>query len=179
MCGFNDLEREEKILRAYEILNSNELRQSICHQILGTTFKDIDKAMQSIIAERQLTPDQQEELELRDTHPEKWVPIADLELEFKVNKHVADPVKTSPYREYTREEVAALVSATHEPYVPVEYFEPTNYTTYSRDFVEQLVREHYEYLENEKKKLMERAKWDSQKTNVSAIRTGNTSRQKN
>lgn len=59
-------------MRAYEILNSNEEKQHICSLILGCTFKDIEKAMESIISERVLTESQIEMMELSKNVPEKF-----------------------------------------------------------------------------------------------------------
>ena len=160
------MDREAKVARAHEIINSTELKQQICHQILGTTYKDIVKAMMSVINEKQLTPEQEEEQELRETYPEKYEPEFDPLIEFKVNKHAADPSrkKGNPYREYTREEVADLIAASESEWIPPE--KPAarqDYPTYSREQVESFMRDHYEYLEREKKAKEERAKWDSPK----------------
>ena len=174
MCGFNELEREEKISRAHEILKSTELKQAICHKILGTTFKDIERAMNAIIEERQLTPAQEEEIELRESHPEKYEePEYDPYVDFKKNKKVADPVKTvGGYRTLTREECAALVAASNAPFVAPPPVERMPYPTYTREQVQELMKEHFSYQENEKKKKEERAQWDSQKTNGSEPKTG-------
>lgn len=179
LCGFNNLERQERLDRAHEILNSTELKQAICHQILGTTFKDVERAMEAIIKERQLTPAQEEEMELRESHPEKYEPEFDAELEFKINKKVASPKKSLGYREYTREEVAELIAASNAPYVPPEPAPRVDYPTYSREQVQELMREHYAYLEEEKKRKEERAQWDSQKTNEFAPKTANTTKRTN
>lgn len=154
MCGFNDLEREERLARAHEILNSSELKQAICHKILGTTFKDIERAMDAIIKERQLTPAQEEELELRESHPEKYEEEAyDPYLDFKKNKHVASPKKSSSgYRELTREECAALIAASNAPFEAPPPIERPNYPTYTREQVQELLRDHFSYKDDEKKK---------------------------
>ena len=176
LCGFNELDREERLDRAHEILNSTELKQEICHKILGTTFKDINKAMQSIIDERQITPAQEEELELRESHPEKYESNFDPELEFKINKKAADPKKGGGYREYTREEVAELLAASNAPYVAPEPAPRRDYPTYSREQVQALMQEHFAYEIEEKRKKEERAKWDSQKTNEFGVKTANTTK---
>lgn len=164
MCGFNELDREQKVIRAQEILSTAELKQAICHQILGTTFKDIERAMRAIIDERQLTTEQQEELEIRQTMPEKYEPEFDPTFEFKLNKKAADPKKGSGYGTYTREQVAELLAASNAPCLPPPVREPIEYPTYSREQVQELMRQHYEYLEEEKRRNEERAKWGSQKT---------------
>lgn len=127
----------------------------------------------AVISERQLTPDQAEEVELRETYPQKYEPEFDPLIEFKVNKQAADPSrkKASAYREYTREEVAALVAASSAPFVPPPPIERKEYKTYSREQVEFFMRQHFEYLENEKKQNEERAKWDSPKTTEYEPRT--------
>lgn len=179
MCGFKDLDREAKVARAHEIINSTELKQAICHQILGTTFKDVVNAMMAVINERQLTPDQKEEVELRETYPQKYERTFDPTIEFKVNKHAADPSrkKGSGYREYTREEVAELVAASNAPFIPYEPItNKEDYPTYSREQVESFMRQHNEYIANEKKQKEERAKWDSPKMTEFDPKTNSTTK---
>lgn len=174
LCGFNKLEREERLSRANEILNSADLKQAICNQILGTTFKDVERAMEAIINERQLTPAQEEELELQQAAPHKFDP----DFEFKINKKAASqPKRYAPaYRTYTREEVAELIAASNAPFIPPPPVERKDYPTYSREQVEQLMREHYEYLAREKSIKEERAKWDSPKTIESEQKTKSTTK---
>lgn len=176
LCGFNDLERDERVNRAHEILNSSELKQAICHKILGTTFKDVERAMEAVIKERQLTPSQEEELELRESHPEKYESDFYPEVEFKVNKQAADTKKSSGYRTLTREEVAALIAASNAPIQSPPIVERQDYPTYTREQVQELMRDHYSYKEEEKRRKEERAKWDSQKTTEFAPKTENTTK---
>lgn len=123
--------------------------------------------MNAIIKERQLTPAQEEELELRESHPEKYEEEAyDPYVDFKKNKQVADAPKKGvvTYRPLTREECAALIAASNAPFEPPPPVERREYPTYTREQVQELMREHFSYKENEKKKKEERAQWDSQKT---------------
>lgn len=120
--------------------------------------------MNAIIKERQLTPEQEEELELKEVAPEKFEPEFDAELEFKVNKKASDRYKPMSYRPMTREECAALIAASNAPVEPFPVPERREYPTYTREQVQELMREHFEYLENEKKWKQEKSKWDSQKT---------------
>lgn len=129
--------------------------------------------MEAIIKERQLTPAQEEELELRQAVPEKFEPEFDPDLEFKINKKAADHKKESGYRTYTREEVAELLAASKAPCEPAPVIEKTEYPTLSREVAERLVREHYEYLAEQKRKKQER-EWDLQKTIESELKTKNT-----
>lgn len=180
LCGFNDLEREERVIRANEILNSTDLKQSICHKILGTTFKDVERAMEAIIKEKQLTPEQREEAELRKSHPEKYEPEFDADFEFKVNKKAADAPKTSGYRTYSREEVAELIAASKAPTPPPTPIERSSYPTYSKEQVRELLRDHFSYKDEQKRKREEeRVKWDSQKTTEFGPKTANTAKRTN
>lgn len=177
MCGFNDLERDEKVARAYQILNSLELKQAICHKILGTTFKDVEKAMEGVIKERQLTPDQEEEIELRESHPEKFEgDNFDPTVTFKKNQSAGDTVKSSGYQTLSREDVARLMAASNAPIQKSEPVRTTEYPTMTREECERLMREHYEHIENEKKRKEERAKWDFPKTIASAPKIEHTTK---
>lgn len=170
MCGFNDLERDEKVARAYQILNSLELKQAICHKILGTTFKDVEKAMEGVIKERQLTPDQEEEIELRESHPEKYEGEFYPEVTFKKNQSAADRPKESGYSTYSREEIAELMAASAKEYVPSEPELMGDYPTYSRAQIEQWMTEHWEHIEKQSKRKQEKEAWDSQKTTESVLK---------
>jgi hypothetical protein len=172
LCGFNNIEdREKRLSRANEILNSSDLKQAICNQILGCTFKDVERAMEAIVNERQLTPAQEEELELKQTAPQKFDP----DLQFKLNKSAASPKREpSRYRTLTREEVAELLAASNEPIKSTPPLQPIDYLTYSREEVQELMRQHYEYLAEEKRRKEERKQWDSTKTIESAPKTAST-----
>ncbi len=113
--------------------------------------------MLAVINERQITEEQQEQLELEEMAPEKFDP----EITFKVNKHASNVPRDTSYGTYTREQVAALLAASKAPCEPSPVLEKTEYPTMSREECERLVREHFEYKENEKKK---REAWDFQKT---------------
>jgi hypothetical protein len=175
LCGFNNLEREEKIRKANEILNSADLKQAICHQILGTTFKDVERAMEAVINERQLTEYQQEILELQEQAPEKF----DLEFDFKLNKSASDRhVKTSQYRTYTQEEVAELMRASFDkPKEEVPKSTPIDYEPMDRETAERLVREHYEYKERER--LRKEKLWALEKTIESVTKTATKTKRSN
>lgn len=174
MCGFNELTRDEKVNRANEILNSAELKQAICHRILGTTFRDVERVMESILSERRLTQAQEEELELREMSPEKFEPEFDADFEFKMHEEAADSKKSRGYTTYSKHEVAKLMAASNAEFKPRVPEEPKDYHTYSFAQVQELMHEHYEHLERQKKRKQEREekeKWDSQKTTESEPKT--------
>lgn len=173
MCGFNELERKEKIERAHQIINSTELKQAICHKILGTTFKDVEKIMNGIIKEKQLTSSQEEELELREEYPEKFEPF-DPYVEFKANKKAADPVDSNGYGTYTRDQVAELFAAADKPIERQLVPNSVVYPTLTKEQCQILMAHHYEYEAKEKAKKAEKeelSKWDSQKTTELELKT--------
>ena len=162
MCGFKDLNREKKLIRANEIINSTELKQTICNQILGTTFKDVERAMISVIDERQITEVQQEELDLQNIAPHKFD-----DFEIKIAKKIPAKAFYPRYREFTLEETVALLALNDVPVKPVVKAEPTEYQTYSREKVEEFMREHFEYEKNNQQKV----EICSSKTTESDIKT--------
>lgn len=170
MCGFPTLSREERIVRANEILSSTELKQHICHEILGCTHKDVEKIMTGVLKERQVTEAQQDLLDLEEMAPDKFDP----EIQFKVFKHENDePRETRQYGTLTREQTARLLSASGIKETPKEERMVNNYDYMPRETAERLVREYYEYLEEQKKKRMEKDEWAT-KTIASDIKTSTT-----
>jgi hypothetical protein len=177
LCGFSALNRTEKLSRANDVLNSTDIKNSICNQLQGASFKDVEKAMISIINERQITEEEQELLDLEAQVPEKF----DHEFQFKLKNEVSDKKKETRYRTYTREEVAALMAASKAPTVsksepPPDRYPPGPYPQELIDMQRQLIREHFEYKETEKKKRQqEKEKWEnSLKTSESDAKTENT-----
>lgn len=117
--------------------------------------------MEAVLKERQLSPSQEEELELREVAPEKFGPEFDAEFQFKLNQRAADTKKQETYRHYTREEVNALIAASKAPVEKPPVLERTSeYSTYTREQVQVLLRDYFSY----KSKPKEDKDWDSQKT---------------
>jgi hypothetical protein len=173
LCGFNELtDRDERIERAYQILNSAELKQAICLKILGTTFKDVEKAMDAILKERHIPEEKMEELE-EDFIPEKFDP----EVTFIANKQAASPIKNRGYTTLSREDVARLMAASKAEPKGIDNTHPkTNYPTLSREECERLVREYFEYKQKEierkrQQEAQEEIPWVSTKTTESAPKT--------
>lgn len=135
--------------------------------------------MMGLINERQLTAAQEEEIELRESHPEKFEPEFDPDFEFKVNKNAADPIKHNGYTTYSREEVAQLMIASKAPPKALEPIMEVEYPLMTREECERLMHEHYQYLEDQRVKKIEREnkekeQWDSLKTTESDIKTVTT-----
>jgi hypothetical protein len=162
-----NLNREEKLLRANEIINKTELKQAICNEILGCTHKDVERAMISVINERILTEEQKEQLELEKHAPQKFDP----DIEFPIQKKLNGNFKQSQYRTLTLEETQALLATNNKPVEEKPKTQSTNYHTYSREEVERMVREHYQYKSPEVNK-----EWVSTKTTELEIKTKSTTK---
>ena len=131
--------------------------------------------MASVLKERQLTPDQEEEFEEYQAAPEKFEPDFDPVFEFKMNRKPAPTGGVGKYKVLSREEVAVLVAASKAAYEPPPVStEQEYYPTYTREEVRRLMVEHDQYLEREKKWQQEKAKWDSRRMIASEPKTTNT-----
>lgn len=155
VCGFNNLKRDEKIKRAHEILNNTELKQSICNQILGASFKDIERAVSSIIDERRLTKEQEEMLELEAQAPEKF-DKDDLDFQFKVTKpnnksnRMLDP-DSYEYRERMRELLTEYFGRSDEESTPKsEISQNLDYPTLTLEQTQELLVEYFERKQSKK-----------------------------
>lgn len=128
------MSRDERLRRAHEILKNPDLKQAICNQILGTTHKDVERAMISLIEERKLTAAQIEQMELEELAPEKF----DLEMDFKMSGTAAKP--KNRYTTYTLEDVQVLIAAGDQPvaHKPKEHID---YPTYTLEDVQRLLKQ--------------------------------------
>lgn len=168
LCGFKDLSRERRLSLAYEILKDVELKQSICHEILGCTHKDVEQTMRSILDERQLSEEQIEKLELETMAPEKFDP----EITFKINKKASNISKDTHYSTYTKEQVMSLLAASNAPYIKEERVDcSSEYGTLSREECERLISEHFAHKINEKKKQEEHKVFNEKALEISSVNT--------
>lgn len=132
MCGLDQLSVEERAQKAKEILDSMEIKQSLCLQCPGLTHKDIERTMKSVLAERHITkPKTEEELypEKYGQEPvEEWSPggvhvtysVLTREqtraLFEKSEKEVEEkPKPKQEHDTYSMEEVAALIQGDYHP----------------------------------------------------------------
>jgi hypothetical protein len=111
--------------------------------------------MQSIIDQRQITEFQKEQLELEKVAPQKFDP----EIEFPIQKKLMGDFKQGKYKAMTLEETQKLLALDVKSVEEKPKTHNPNYTTYSREEVEKMIKEHFEYKDNERRKI-----WDSQKT---------------
>jgi len=128
VCGLDSLSKEDRAIRIQEILDSTDEKQAICNQIVGTSFKDIEKALVSIKGK---VSDAEE---LAQEIPEKVYPEKqsfDREIRASNLVEVMDP-----------KEVAWLVEQSTKPLEPIatpETFNHTDYDTYSLEEVAALM----------------------------------------
>lgn len=116
--------------------------------------------MATILNERNLSD---QELEKLGEEPNK--PPLDPELDFMIHKKISmREDKPSRYRTLTREDVRRLMEASETPVVDKKEYILFEYPTYPREVVEQMVREHFEYKEEEKRKAEQ---WASKKMTAS------------
>ncbi len=134
LCNLDEMSKEERLIRAKEILNSTKEKQKLCNSMPGLTFRDIEKAMVAIMEERQPSAKELEELEERSLHPEKYEPQS-------ISPSTGKP---GEYRSLTREEVARLIAASKEPCINVAPSTWTDdYPTYSAEEVAALMKGNY------------------------------------
>jgi len=97
-------------MRANEILHSKDAKQSICNQILGCTYKEVERVMLSVIQSQSISDRQREQMELQKSVPEKFDP----EIEFKVSSKIFSS-KEASYASFTPEECALLLLESNRP----------------------------------------------------------------
>lgn len=105
ICNIQNLSRKEKAKRAAEILFDSAQKQKICNEIIGVSYKDIEKALKDMASLR-VPEELSEENELMAICPEKLNPGAK---PTRQNK----PIKLIPILD--PKEVLNLINATHEP----------------------------------------------------------------
>jgi hypothetical protein len=132
--GIDLLGKDERHQRASEILGDVAEKQSICHRVLGASFKDVEGTMRDLLSEKR-SKQQQEYEELMEEAPQKLQP----EIE---NKKRYTPEATQLVYLVDRKEVSSLISeslhskATQEVVVPAD---PHSYPTYSLEEVAALI----------------------------------------
>lgn len=137
VSGLINLSREDKARRALAILNDNEEKQRICNELLGTSFKDIEKALQEIVNSKKFsTKEQREEQEILEEFPEK------------IHGPVKPTVTKSPVKfEYLldQDEVNRLIEASNAPIVDeVKPYVGVDYATYTAREVAALIEGDYD-----------------------------------
>lgn len=109
--------------------------------MLGVSYKDIEKALNAVLKERQITPAQQEMIELQELAPEKFEKD-DLEFEIRVSSPKSNTQYLDPSSAAYRAWVTKLVSEYFEyksgkkKIIKEDKVQPQqNYRTYSQEEV--------------------------------------------
>lgn len=146
--GFNGLNREEEIIRAFYVLNNNDLKQQICNQIQGLSFKDIDKVMEAILNNSSMSMD--EIRELYEAYKEK----IELDMPHYAPQQTQTNKKKIKYYNPSPEEVQRLLEASREQKVdkPIKSSKK-HYINPSIEEASALVSEYLEYLKSKKTKV--------------------------
>ena len=75
LCGLEGLNRQARAIRSKELVGDDTLKQSICNQLIGTSFRDIDKVLkEEINASKARTEEESIHEELELEVPEKLDP---------------------------------------------------------------------------------------------------------
>lgn len=136
LCGLEALSKEERTRRCNEILNDNDLKQSLCNQVPGLTFRDIDKTLKAELSDKKLTPEQEIYESIEEDFPDKLNPndfkpkpkrkvsrslhyTREESLEL-INANTfgtkSKPVKQVQYDTYSQKEIEALINGTYTPH---------------------------------------------------------------
>jgi hypothetical protein len=111
VCGFTPLSKEERKEKAKEILNSSELKQEICHRVIGISHKDVEKVMRSIIQEREPPKkdrNSEDVDEIEEYAPEKIFPEYTLPILVKPPRRDSDDPHSIDT--YSKKEAEAMVA---------------------------------------------------------------------
>lgn len=138
ICNLDHLSKEERRLAATSILNDTNAKQKLCNSMPGLSFKDIERAMRDILAERQPTEAEIEEEELMEIAPEKFEPPTLL-------GRKSTPGKMK-YRVLTPEETRVLIEASKAPFEPPPVSENSTklYNTYTMEQAVALINGTYD-----------------------------------
>lgn len=64
LCGLTGLQYEERREQAERILASTDWKQELCNELQGLSFRELEKGLKSIIAERQKPEDDDDKLRI-------------------------------------------------------------------------------------------------------------------
>lgn len=120
-CGLSNLGREARHLLAKEIYESNDLKQQICNEIDGVSFRDIEKVLSEFIVAKRTKNKDSRKTET-NTEPDRPVQVE--------NKRTVTKLKLQPI--LNRNEVNELLAASELKEwenAPVKTYEP--HETYS------------------------------------------------
>lgn len=136
LCGLDALSKEARVKKCHELINDTQFKHSLCNQVLGLTFKDIDKVLKDEIENKKpLTHEQKVFKVLTEQVPEKIDPSI---LEFKRE------ATSIPLGYYRPSEVLALINAEPITERPESTWNPSTIPTYVLEEVTALVAGTYD-----------------------------------
>jgi hypothetical protein len=124
-CGFSNLSREERFFLAKELHESTDLKQEICNEIDGVSFRDIEKAISDFLVEQKPSKTKR----AKTTHPKQA----------KLDSF--EETELQPERSFTKlrveyllnlQEVNLLLSASEEPLADHKRQVESDYPTYDQ-----------------------------------------------
>jgi len=71
-CGLSDLGREDRILLAQEIIESSDLKQQICNDVDGLSFRDIEKVLSEILKSKAERSSKKDKRKSKDTNEQDF-----------------------------------------------------------------------------------------------------------
>lgn len=62
VCGLVGLDRDARLAKAQNILGNMEHKQELCNSLVGLSFRELDKVLKDVIAERQVKEVEEEKV---------------------------------------------------------------------------------------------------------------------
>lgn len=130
------MSREDRIARATELLTDIAEKQLACNKVIGLSFKDIDRVLKAVIAEKKSA--KSDEDDERFESPEKWGDRPESPVR-------ESPVGSSPFKSetglpFTRDEVAWLLAQRDIILSETNTRPNRNYATYREHEVDALIK---------------------------------------
>ena len=148
LCGLEGLDKLERHRLAESILDDVQFKQSLCNQVPGLSFRDIDRTMKNVLAESPNIKRDQEEEELRKIAPQKFNPGVENILPRRKNKR-------TEYRTLTPEETRKLLEASEKP-IKQEKKAKKEYDTWTLEEVAALIAGTYDPKNFKRKKKVKK-----------------------
>ncbi len=133
IAGLDRLSKDERVGRAYALVDDIDFKQRLCNRVPGLDYKTIERCLKSIISSER--PKATDEEILRSTNPEKFEGLG-----------VVIPlcVKRLPkLTTYTLEETLALINAPEVSSENKPKFDRSKYSTYSLEEVQILLKDEH------------------------------------
>lgn len=130
------MSREDRIERAKELLNDIQEKQAACNKVVGLSFKDIDRVLKAVIAEKKSNKSDDEDERL--DNPDKWGDRSGELLRGSTKE--ANPLKGEAGLPFTRDEVKWLLEQRDVILYEERPTSARSYKTYSVHEVNALIK---------------------------------------